>query len=102
MPSDRSLSPENLYSRNVFGDLDTKPRIYTQDAFLKRYGVVRDEIASVAKKNGATVIDPLDSLSVDGRCLAENEDGPIYKDEGHLRRSYISKHISFLDDTVAP
>ena len=101
-PSDRLLSPENLYSRNVFGKLDSNPRVYTQAAFIKRYGVVRDKIASVAKKSGATVIDPLGSLSVDGICLAENEDGPIYKDEGHLRRSYISKHISFLDDTVAP
>jgi peptidoglycan/LPS O-acetylase OafA/YrhL len=101
-PSARTLSPENLYGRDFLGAMDSNPRVYTQDDFLKRYGAMRDEIALVARKNGAEVIDPLDALAIGGICLAQNDDGPLYQDEGHLRRSFISKHVTYLDATVAP
>jgi len=60
-------------------------------------------IASVAKQNGAEVIDPMDYLCTNGVCIAEDMDGiPIRYDDGHLRPGYVRDHVKYLDFTVEP
>jgi hypothetical protein len=102
IPSSRLLSPQNLYERDFFGEISTQSTVFTKAQFLDQHGAVRDKISYEAKSNGAEIIDPLDFLCVNGICQGENEDGPIYQDEGHLRRSFISKHAIYLDATIAP
>jgi len=103
IPTGLELDPKGFYPRNFIGKIDTKKKILTKENFLKENGAVLDKIASIAKRAGAEVIDPMDYLCTNGICIAEDEKGvPIRFDEGHLRPGYVRDHLKYLDATVAP
>jgi len=102
IPSASVLSPENLHPRGFFGGFSKKTIVFTKGDFLNEYGALRNQIASVAKKNGAEIVDPLDELCINGVCIGETEGGPIYQDKAHLLRSFVSKKIRYLDSTLEP
>ena len=102
IPVGRELEPRRLYRRHFFSPSEDKGLFLTKDSFLKEYGQLMDEIASVAKVNGATVINPIDDLCKDGICIVEDENGPIHYDFGHLRSSFVREKIKYLDATMAP
>jgi hypothetical protein len=77
-------------------------QVLTKEKFLKEYGPLLDQIASVAKANGASVIEPVDYLCKDGICIVEDENGPIHYDFGHLRSSFVRDKVKYLDATMAP
>jgi hypothetical protein len=75
----------------------------TKAAFLQKEGRINSEIASIGRKNGALVIDPVDNLCYDGICIADDGNGiSIRNDGGHLRPGYVQEHVKYLDQTVAP
>ena len=102
IPVGRELEPKRLYRRHFFSPSEDKGLVLTKEAFLKEYGQLVDEIAAVAKANGATVINPVDFLSKDGICIVEDENGPIHYDFGHLRSSFVRGKIRYLDTAMAP
>jgi hypothetical protein len=52
----------------------------------------------MAKRAGATVIDPVLSLCQDDACKVRMVDGtPIYKDSSHLRPFYVRDFADFID-----
>jgi len=102
IPVGRELEPRRLYRRHFFSPSEDKGLFLTKEAFLQEYGPLMDEIASVAKANGATVINPIDFLTKDGICIVEDENGPIHYDFGHLRSSFVREKINYLDATMAP
>ena len=82
--------------------MDSRKKVLTKESFLKEHGSLLAEIAAVARKNGAEVIDPLDYLCTNGICIAEDEKGvPIRFDDGHLCPGYVRDHVKYLDQTVA-
>ena len=102
IPVGRELEPRRLYRRHFFSPSEDKGLVLTKEAFLKEYGPLMDEIASVSKANGATVINPIDFLTKDGICIVEDENGRIHYDFGHLRSSFVREKIKYLDATMAP
>ncbi len=60
-----------------------------------------DELAAVAKANGADVIDPVPFLARDGICISTDDDGPIRYDNMHIRPEFARDHVTYLDATVA-
>jgi hypothetical protein len=103
IPTGWELDPKGFYPRNFGGRLDLKKKILTQESFLKENGALVTEIASLARKSRAEVIDPMNYLCTNGICIAEDENGiPIRFDEGHLRPGYVREHVKYLDRTVEP
>jgi hypothetical protein len=102
IPVGRELEPKRLYRRHFFSPSEDKGLVLTKEAFLKAYGPLLDEIAAVAKANGASVINPVDFLTKEGVCIVEDENGPIHYDFGHLRSSFVRDKVKYLDATMAP
>jgi len=102
IPVGRELEPKRLYRRNFFTPSDDNRLVLTKEQFLKEYGSLLDQIATVAKANGASVIDPVNYLCKDGICIVEDENGPIHYDFGHLRSSFVREKVQYLDQTMAP
>jgi hypothetical protein len=103
IPTGSELDPKKMYPRNFIGSMDSRKKVLTKESFLKEHGSLLAEIAAVARKNGAEVIDPLDYLCTNGICIAEDEKGvPIRFDDGHLCPGYVRDHVKYLDQTVAP
>jgi hypothetical protein len=102
-PTSYTLDPKIMYPRTFKGTYVNCKKNYTKADFSYDNMQLLAEIASVARKNGAEVIDPLDYLCSNGICIAEDKDGiPIRYDEGHLRPGYVREHVKYLDHTVAP
>jgi hypothetical protein len=92
-----------MYPRTFKGTYTVRKNEFKKEDFLHDNRILLDEIASVAKSNGAKVIDPMDYLCLNGVCIAEEENGvPIRFDEGHLRPGYVRDHVKYLDRTVEP
>ena len=102
IPVGRELEPRRLYRRHFFSPSEDKGLVLTKEKFLKEYGPLLDQIASVATANGASVINPVDYLCKDGVCIVEDENGPIHYDFGHLRSSFVRDKVKYLDATIAP
>jgi hypothetical protein len=102
IPTGKNLAPKDFFKRGFNGRCTVVPATLTKEEFLRENGAILQQIATVAKENGAEVIDPLDYLCKDGICIRENEDGPIRYDGNHLRPGYVREHVKYLDETVAP
>lgn len=58
-------------------------------------------IERLARRAGASIIDPMESLCDRTTCPAVSSQGePIYRDFAHLRPSYVREHVRFLDFAV--
>jgi hypothetical protein len=103
IPTGTELDPKGIYPRNFRGSGESKRKVLTKESFLNENSILLGQIAAIAKKNGAEVIDPLDYLCTNGVCIAEDENGiPIRFDDGHLRPGYVREHVKYLDRTVEP
>ena len=62
---------------------------------------VRNLLKSIAARSGVNVIDALDFLCSDGKCMVVMPDGrPIYKDGVHMRPFYVLERAGFMDRTI--
>lgn len=102
IPIGEELNPRRLYRRHFFAPSEDKQLVLTKEAFLQTSAPLMDAIAAVAKANGASVINPVDYLTKDGICIAEDEQGPIHHDACHLRGGFVAKKVKYLDETIAP
>jgi hypothetical protein len=102
IPVGRELEPKRLYRRHFFSPSEDKGLVLTKEVFLKKYGALLDEIAVAARNNGASVINPVEYLTMDGVCIVEDENGPIHYDFGHLRSSFVRDKVMYLDATMTP
>ena len=61
-----------------------------------------DELAALARRHGALVIDPADFLCDAKRCPALDARGePMYRDGYHLRAGFVREQVRYLDDILA-
>lgn len=64
---------------------------------------LNNELRMIALESGAQVIDQVSSLCPDYRCSRLDKDGrPIYKDENHLRSSFVRENGSPIDAALSP
>lgn len=95
MPNPES---DKFNPRNFFID---KNQVYS----INDYNIENDEYLSFlnnsSKKIGFELLDPKINLCTKIYCSVSNEDGaPKYKDNLHLRASFVSKEMSFIDKIV--
>jgi peptidoglycan/LPS O-acetylase OafA/YrhL len=64
---------------------------------------LRQELIDVARRAGATTIDPYPILCPQGICTAMDVDGqPIFKDASHFNPDWALAHAGFIDPAVEP
>jgi hypothetical protein len=102
IPTGPELDPKNMITRTFTGNYLQEKKVLSKQAFLQTHGEILETIAKTARSNGAEVIDPMDYLCKDGICIAEDENGPIRFDDGHLRPGFVRDHVFYLDRTLAP
>jgi len=100
IPVGKELAPKFMVVRSAFsGDFRLETYGLSKVALANRTKLVSSNLRHAADQTHVSVIDPLEYLCDDMRCPAITRDGdPIYKDGAHLRPSYVSREVRFLDD----
>jgi hypothetical protein len=103
VPWGKELDPRSGYRRGFLGGLErtTQPPL-TVATFRQRHGLLNDAIATIARASGADVIDPVDSLQMNGMCIFEDDDAPIRQDSNHLRAGFSRRHATYIDSVISP
>ena len=104
-PGHPDLAPEAFFRRGFRSIVCVKPEPLSVDKAFSHFGdisAVREGMLAAARRHGVEVVDPLDFLSRDGVCIAEDDEGPIRYDMTHLRPSFVSERLDMLDHTLAP
>ncbi len=106
MPDGEELNPKNMFTGSRLRTLDTKNTdkvVFDYKGFLDRHKIFRTELANLAIKNGAIVIDPIKHLCRENKCpVFDSEGNPLYWDEMHMRASYVRSSADYIDITVKP
>jgi peptidoglycan/LPS O-acetylase OafA/YrhL len=102
VPFGEEVNPRSGYRRGFLGGLERATQPLTVATFRDRHGPLNDRIATIARANGADVIDPLASLQFDGVCIRDDENGPIRFDDNHLRAGFSRRHATFIDAMMEP
>jgi peptidoglycan/LPS O-acetylase OafA/YrhL len=92
-PTSALYDPKRMVSR-FSGALITRNLDRSSLAFSQP---IRERLYSVAAESGATVIDPAAYLCGAIVCQTMVDGRPIYKDDNHLRASYVRQHARFMD-----
>ena len=104
-PGHPDLAPEAFFRRGFRSIVCVKPEPLSVDKAFSHFGdmsAVREGMLAAARRHGVEVVDPLDFLSRDGVCIAEDDEGPIRYDMNHLRPSFVCERLDILDHTLAP
>ncbi len=100
-PQDRKYHPKSLFDGTRLTSLTypSSEKLLNYDEVQKQ---LRERLIDIAKRAGATIIDPTEVLCVHDRCRRTLEDGsPVYSDADHLRASYVEKYATYMDITVS-
>ena len=102
LPVDPGYPPRKMIRRSLSSPgfaIDVRPP--RRKTIEEAYAPFLLPLEAAAKRAGAIVVDPMQSLCDTGVCQAVTNDGkPIYRDEFHLRIPYIRDHVRYLDVTV--
>ena len=75
---------------------------FQNDRGLYSQGVISDLLRGIAQRTGAVLIMPDDYMCPEGSCPNVDASGrPIFKDRGHLRKSYVQTNaVSWMDTAI--
>jgi hypothetical protein len=93
-----SFVSSRLTNNVKFGDY---PYILKRD-YVSFVAPLHDRLRKIAQETGAGIIDPIEYLCGEEKCYVTANGSPIYKDDNHLRSSYVRENIEFLDDLHLP
>jgi peptidoglycan/LPS O-acetylase OafA/YrhL len=101
-PSGRAFDPRNMVFGSRLSSLTYKPATrYVPLPVAQR--TLNEALAAVARHAGAMVIDPMAALCAGAQCLAATAGGgPLYRDDNHLRASFVRREAGFMDATLEP
>lgn len=100
-PQDMQLEPARYIEGSRWSALHLRPVSDVSIVLPPAVLALREQLREVAARAGVTVIDPLPALCQDGRCPIASAAGElIYKDNNHLRASYVRSQASFLDTAL--
>jgi hypothetical protein len=102
VPFGEELSPRSGYRRSFLGGLERTTQPLSVVTFRQRHGQLNDAIATIASASGADVIDPVESLQINGVCIFADENGPIRFDDNHLRAEFARRHATYIDSVISP
>jgi peptidoglycan/LPS O-acetylase OafA/YrhL len=83
------------------GKIDPQNYGVDRQAFVEFSLPISQKLKDMAERTGATVIDPVESLCEESKCLSMYSGAPIYRDDDHLRPFYVRDHLFYLDSTVS-
>ncbi len=90
--------PRELARRRFLGVDETEVASMPLNRYLADTEPLRLSILNIAKKVGASVVDPEAQLCHGGRCWLIDEKGaPILRDSNHFRASWIARDGHFMD-----
>lgn len=103
IPMGKGFGPADLLDGSRLLDLHYHPAAY-QNAAAFRASISRLNglIRKIAESQGATVIDPFETLCKGDDCRVTTPDRrPAYKDRSHLAASFVRAHAGYIDQTLA-
>jgi peptidoglycan/LPS O-acetylase OafA/YrhL len=87
-------------SRQRFIDIPFS-KTYKKQYFEIKYASFTKQLSQLAIRHNINIINPLDVLCDELLCHTTDVNGvPIYKDNKHIRASYMREHVTFLDSMV--
>jgi hypothetical protein len=101
IPSNKDLDPARMVKRSLrdFG-FKAIPTHVGRGAVEVALHPIVSRLKTAAHSAGAVVIDPVEYLCRRD-CPALTDDGaPVYKDNGHLRPSFVRDNVTFLDAII--
>ena len=100
-PQHANQAPARYLRGSRWSALHLLPVSHTAIALDDATLALHAQLRQLAAQAGAETIDPLPSLCRDGNCAIASRDGQfLYKDNNHLRASYVAQQASYLDHTV--
>jgi hypothetical protein len=101
-PSSPAYNPHSMLPARLPWLMNKSMRTsISKGEFLKRSNATMNRLRDIAKRTGASVIDPVNFLCGNDGCPTVSADGePIYRDDHHLRATYARDHASFMDIVV--
>ena len=103
MPTGWQLEPRLSLRRSISGRTESVPLYFDRAEFETGWAPIRVKLIDIAVSSGAKIIDPIASLCDETACKVKTAEGMLmYKDDGHLRSSYVRDHASFMDVTLEP
>ena len=104
MPTGKELDPSNMFEGSRLGSLkaiNVKNVTFDINKFHKTVSLSHKKLIQLAISINATIIDPLDTFSLNGMVpIFDVEGNPLYKDSGHITASYARAKASFIDATL--
>lgn len=102
MPTGSSLDPNSMFHGNRFSSLSMNNiNNFDLDAFKDNTKNVHRDVAQIARKLNAKVIDPIMFLCSNNECPTTDVHGtPLYKDSKHMTSSYARDNASYIDQTL--
>ena len=100
-PRGPSVDPARLIDRRTLFWIKRPAAPVTRTQLHSVVAAVDARILEVARTVGAEVVDPFDWLCGPESCAVMTGDGgPIFKDDSHLRASFVRDHLPMLDRFV--
>ncbi|GAB5071162.1 hypothetical protein SedNR2807_13480 [Citrobacter sedlakii] len=99
-PIGPQLDPANMIIRKANGNSLISINDININDFMKPFFKIQEMMLKIANEKNVNVIDPLKELCSDKICSPVNKDGMVmYKDDSHLRPSFVSNYVSYIDKT---
>jgi SGNH domain (fused to AT3 domains) len=106
VPQGEELAPASMFVGSRLNKITAKPIEeirFDFERFAERYKDVNKMLSEIAIRSGVVLIDPVSYLCPDRQCPVVDETGkPLYRDPGHLTRSYAIKAATYMDATLIP
>lgn len=100
-PSGPLNNPKYYISGNRFSKIYVSKDIKSHSALDVDQRKLADTFASLAKRSNINIINPLNVLCAKNQCQILDLDGDyVYKDQDHIRPSYVRKNATFIDVAV--
>lgn len=102
IPNGKGFGPADLLEGSRLHELRYRPAEFRNAADARAsLAKLNALIRGIAEAEGATIIDPFDTLCKGDDCRVATPDGrPAYKDRSHLSASFARAHADYIDRTL--
>jgi hypothetical protein len=98
-PTGTVFTPRRMIERSLtdFSFRIREPYVSAPE-FIAQISPIVDRVKDIARRSGAHVINPIDSLCNRERCPLIAPDGtPVYRDRAHLNPNFVRNDVRYLD-----
>ncbi|MDY7577599.1 acyltransferase family protein [Herbaspirillum sp. RTI4] len=96
-----NFDPKHMIQRTLTGGFMFVKNPVPEAEFMVPFALIQSRLIDAATSAGARIINPVDTLCVNGLCPSVDRNGdPIYRDTMHLRPKFVKTQIQYLDITA--